>query len=386
MKSIISLLFALVLMVGCTKKNYEIPTDASGDVLLTTNSTTTTTGITVLDEKFTVSAYFPNAKSGDVMDVELLQLQIPTGGTTTQLLPLDGTKKTVTVGSDLKASISYSRTEGKLSAVGDYVVVVFSGLTDYAKQRVDMVAATTVSKPQVSGIDVDVARTSEIAYFSATVTPTSETTYSGTLVAKRKNGTGGTWENVSVTTTQPYLIPISGDDFAAGKDTMFYSFSSKLGSYTDEVLMTIIVRDPYFFLKKTATMTVGDNDGVNLLINGAVKANDPTAVLAVSSSLILQGGSAWLAAGNKIQFVPTTLAMYTENNSNDAIAAFNAGTPTTTADPIAGEGVYVFKFVNGSADTDVYYGMLKVTSVVPGVSATFEYRIGNLYAHLSVIK
>jgi len=76
--------------------------------------------------------------------------------------------------------------------------------------------------------------------------------------------------------------------------------------------------------------------------------------------------------------------MYAANKSNDAIAAYSAGVPTSTADPIA--GFYIFKIVNGTALSDVYYGMLNVTSVIHGVSITFEYRIGNLYAHLSVIQ
>jgi hypothetical protein len=78
--------------------------------------------------------------------------------------------------------------------------------------------------------------------------------------------------------------------------------------------------------------------------------------------------------------------MYSLNNSAEAKAAFAAGTPTNTADPIQGEAVYIFKAVNGSAPSDVYYGMLKVTNVNPNTSVSFEYRIGDQYAHLSVIK
>ncbi len=58
---------------------------------------------------------------------------------------------------------------------------------------------------------------------------------------------------------------------------------------------------------------------------------------------------------------------------------------TSTADPINGAGIFIFKVVNGPNPTDVYYGMVKVTTVIPGVSITIEYRIGNLYAHLAVI-
>ena len=35
--------------------------------------------------------------------------------------------------------------------------------------------------------------------------------------------------------------------------------------------------------------------------------------------------------------------MYSINNSNDAIAAFEEGTKTKTANPASGEGVYISK-------------------------------------------
>jgi hypothetical protein len=391
MKKIISLLCALVLIASCTKQPYyEIPLNPDGTVYLTGISSTTSTGISTLDGSFSVTATFATAKSGDVMNVELLQLQIPpTGGTSKQLLPMAGTQKTATVGSDLKATVTYTRAEAKMNIATDYVTVIFSGATDYAKARVDMVPATTVSKPKVSGKEVDVARTAETAFFNVTVVPKAGA-YTGTLVAKRKNGIAAAWVTVAgspFSGAQPLLVPISGTDFAVGKDTMIYSFTATSGSYTDEVTSTIIVRDPYFYLKKTATLTLGGSSaGRNLLTNAAVAETAATANVAVSGSLILKGGSAWLAAGKTITFVPTTLAMYDANNTTTAIAAFNAGVPTATADPIAGAGVYIYKIVNGAAPTDVYYGLMKMTSVVPGVSVTFEYRIGNQYAHLSVIQ
>jgi len=391
MKKFISIFCVLISILSCTEQDYyELPKDANGNVLLTGISSTTTTGISTLDGSLSVTATLPNAKVGDVMNIELLQLQIPTtGGTTTQLLPMAGTQKTATVGADMKATITYTRAEAKLTKASDYVTVVFNGKTEYAKARVDMVPAITTTKPIVSGVVVDVARTSEVAYFNVNVMP-KESAFTGTLVAKRKNGTTGTWVTITgspFSGTQPFLVPISGTDFAAGKDTMFYSFSAAKGAYVDEVLSTVIVRDPYFFLKKSATLTLGGSSaGRNLLINAAVAENDATANIAVSGSLVLKGGSAWLAAGKTIEFVPTTLAMYDANNLTNTIAAFTAGTKTTTADPIAGAGVFIFKIVNGPAAADVYYGLLKNTSVLPGVSTSFEYRIGDQYAHLSVVK
>lgn len=390
MKKIIYFVCMLILIVSCQEELLDIPRDENGNAILTDVSTTTTTGISTLDDEFTVNATVPNAKAGDVMTVECLQLQYYAEGGNDQLLPLAGTQKTVTVSNDKKVSVTYTRTQANLTKPGDYVTVTFAGDTDHAKQKVEMVYASKTTKPKVAGIEIDVARNAETAYFNVTVEPKAGA-YAGTLVAKRKNGMNDAWVDIAgspFSGAQPFLVPIAGTDFAAGKDTMYYSFKAQQGSYVDEIQTTIIVRDPYFFLKKTATITLtgATTSGRNLLINAAVAENNANAILALSGELQLKGGSAWLNAGNTIMFVPTTLAMYAANNSNDAIAAFEAGTPTATADPIAGEGVYIYKVVNGPNPQDVYYGMIKVTSVVPGVSVTFEYRIGNMYAHLAVVK
>ena len=382
----------LVLMVSCQDELFDVPRDESGNVIFTTISSTTTLGISTLDNQFSVTANLPNAKQGDVMNVECLQLQVPTGSAsaTKQLLPLAGTQKTATVGADKKATITYTRTEAKLAAVGDYITVVFNVATDYAKQRVDLLAATVVSKPKVGTKEIDVARTDETAFFNVTVKP-KLAAYTGTLVVTRKNGKKATPVDVPgspFTTADPFLVPISGTDFAAGKDTMIYSFKSTSGSLTDDIAYTVIVRDPYFYLKKTGvTMSLGGSSaGRNILINKGVAATDANAIIAIDGgSLIIHGGSAWAVGGKEISFVPATLALYDKNSTIDVIAAYAAGTPASTADPISGAGIFIFQVVNGPNPTDVYYGMIKVTTVIPGVSITLEYRIGNQYAHLSVI-
>jgi hypothetical protein len=391
MKKIISLLSLLVLIVSCKQDLFDVPRDANGNVVYHGVSSTTTLGVSTLDASFTVTATLPNAKSGDIMNVECLQLQIPTGSTSTtkQLLPLTGTQKTATVGADLKASITYTRTETKLVNVGDYVTVTFNGATDYAKQKVDLVAAVTSSKPAItksstSIVELDVARTTETAYFNVKVSPKLGA-YTGTLVARRKNGNAAPWVDVTGTpfaNAATFLVPISGSDFAVGKDTMYYSFKATVAGVTEELLPpAVVVRDPYFYLKKTGvTLALGGSSaGRNILTNSAVAETNANAIVAVSGTLILKGGSAWLAAGNTIGFVPSTNAQYDANSTVSTIAAYNAGTPTATADPIAGAGVYIFKVTIGA---DVYYGMIKVTSVLPGVSVTMEYRIGDKYIHL----
>ncbi len=381
----------LFIIVSCNEQAYyEIPLDENGDVLLTGVSSTEGTGISTLDDAFTVTATFATAKSGDVMMVELLQLQTPPGGgSAKQMLPMAGTQKDVTVGSDLKATVSYTRGEANLNSPGDNVRVIYNGATDFAKATVEMVPAANSSKPKVSGIEIDVARTDETAYFNVTVEPKAAA-YSGSLIAQRKNGTNASWENIPgspFTGSQPFLVPISGSDFMVGKDTMEYRFSSTSGSYTDEIKTTIIVRDPYFYLKKQAELVLGGaSAGRNLLVNASVAEDDASAMIAVSGSLLIQGGSQWLADGNTIEFVSSTALLYDKNNLTNIIVAFNDGTPSVSADPIGGEGFYIYKAVTGTDTADTFYGMLKMTNVVPNTSVSFEYRIGDQYAHLSIIE
>jgi hypothetical protein len=391
MKKIILLFCTMGLIISCTQSYWEIPRDEAGNIILTGVSSTTTTGISTLDNVFSATATFATAKVGDIMMVELLKLQDPPGLPAGQLLPIVGTQKNVTVGSDMKATVTYTRADATMTKATDYVTVVFNGATDFGKVTVTMVSATTVSKPKVSATkEIDIARTSETANFYITVVPKAAA-YSGNLVVKKKNGVKNPWVSVTgspFSGAQPFLVPISGNDFAVGKDTMYYQFTTVSGTYSDVIESKIIVRDPYFYLKKTGvTLTLGGaSSGWNLLKNAAVAENNANAVIAIAGSLILKGGSAWLAAGNTIQFVPSTAAMYNANNSTSTIAAFNAASPTNTADPIAGEGIYIFKIVNGPNPENVFYGMIKAVSVVPGVSVTIEYRIGDRYAHLLVIQ
>jgi len=129
----ISLIVSFVLMMGCTPQPYfDIPLDENGDVIFTGISEVTSDGVTAADTDFTVDAYFPNAKSGDVMTAEVLKHQEPSWdpGGELQLLPLAGTQKDITVGSELKTSVTYTKAEAGLVNVGDVITVVFSGATD----------------------------------------------------------------------------------------------------------------------------------------------------------------------------------------------------------------------------------------------------------------
>jgi hypothetical protein len=129
----ISFIVSFIVMMGCTDQPYfDIPRDEDGKVIFTGISEVTSTGITTADDDFTIFAYFPNAKPGDVMEAEVLKPQVPSWdpGGALQLLPLQGTKKSVTVGDDLKTSVAYTKAEASLVNVGDAVTVVFSGATD----------------------------------------------------------------------------------------------------------------------------------------------------------------------------------------------------------------------------------------------------------------
>ena len=121
----LSLIFTIGLMISCTDQPYfDIPYDENGNVIITQISEVTSDGVTTADDSFTINCYFPNAKSGDTMTATVLKRQDG------DLLPLSGTEKQITVGSDLKTSVTYTKAEAGLVNVGDAVTVVFSGETD----------------------------------------------------------------------------------------------------------------------------------------------------------------------------------------------------------------------------------------------------------------
>jgi hypothetical protein len=134
-KIIITLSFiaAVALMIGCTgQPYYDIPYDENGNVYISQISKVTADPVKVGQTSFTINCYFPNAKSGDVMKANVLQQQVPSWNPTgaKQLLPVAGSEKSITVGSDFKTSVTYTLTEANLLKVGDAITVVFSGATD----------------------------------------------------------------------------------------------------------------------------------------------------------------------------------------------------------------------------------------------------------------
>jgi len=129
----LSFIAAIAIMIGCTKQPYyDIPYDANGNVYVTKISQITANPVTTAMTSFTVNGYFPNAKSGDVMKATVLQQQVPSWNPAgaKQLLPVAGSEKSITVGSDFKTSVTYTLKEANLLKVGDAITVVFSGNTD----------------------------------------------------------------------------------------------------------------------------------------------------------------------------------------------------------------------------------------------------------------
>jgi hypothetical protein len=388
-RKIIQLTLILVaLIMSCSEQPYwDYPKDENGEAVITQVSKTTTAGITALDPGFSGESYLPNTKAGDVMTVELVKPQVPSWnpGGATQILPIAGTKKTFTVDNNLKIAFTYTRAEATMTKVNDWVTVIISGETESGIiKQLTLTSAMSATKPKAGGKEVVIVRSPEVANMEVKVTPKSAA-YTGDLTVKTKNGAKGAWITTTVSVPQPYNVPVAGTDFTAS-DTMFYEFTATSGQHSETVKTSIVVVEPYFLLhKKGITLTLGGSSaGLNLLTNTAVAANNANAVIAVvaepSGALALQAGSAY--AGT-IEFVPSTEAKFIDNKSEVAKADFAAGTPATKADPSQGEGAYIFKIVSGS---DTYYGMLKVTSVVPGKSVSMDYKIGDKYAHLAVIQ
>jgi hypothetical protein len=133
-KIIITLSFiaTIAIMIGCTDQPYyDIPYDENGNVYITGISKITSTGVTAADASLTINCYFPNAKSGDIMKAQVLKRQVPSWNPqgALQLLPY-GTPKNITVGSDLKTSVTFTKAEAGLVNVGDAITVTFAGATD----------------------------------------------------------------------------------------------------------------------------------------------------------------------------------------------------------------------------------------------------------------
>jgi len=373
-------------MVSCSKQPYwNVPDVVNGVAAITGISTATSPGISTLDDNFTVNVSLPNAKSGDVMTVELLKRQIPAGSTSSQLLPLAGTQQSITIASDLTASVTYTKVQAQMVNPGDVIYVSWAGKTESASLVVTLTPATSVTGPKYNGNSVKLIRGAGTAYFDVNVAPKSGP-YTGMVVVQRKSGFNAPWVSVG-SFAAVSQVPISGDDFAVGKDTMYYNFVAQSGSNTDNVTIVVVDNDPYFFLKKAGTMSIGSTDGLNLLVNGAVSATSANAILAVDAgTLMLHGGVNWAVGGKSISFVPSTLADYATNSPTSAIATYMAGTPSATASPSFGEGVYVFKIVNGTNPTDIFYGIIKITNIIPNVSVGYEYRIGSTYVQLASIQ
>jgi hypothetical protein len=378
----LTLVTIAALLQSCSKQEYvNIPRNADGSAYITTVASTTNTGMTTLDNGFSVTATLPNAKAGDEMVAELLAQQLPVGGSATQLLPIAGTQKKLIVGSDLKVTVSYTREQALFKNVNDQVTVTFAGKTESAFTTISMGLATSVKGPLYDGKAVNIRRNSGAAYFEVAVAPKAAA-YTGNVTVLKRNGIALAW----TPTDYAYgtKIPISGDDYAVGKDTMYYAFVSKVGSFSDTVRMTVFANAPLFQLTKSGTMVLGaTTGGVNVMSNSTVSATDTLAILAIdAASLQIKAGSA-LRASTTISFVPSTSALYAAGNAADIQAAFDAGTASTMIDPIAGVPVYIFKIVDASG---TYYGILSITSVVPGTSVAYAYKIGSTYAQLAILK
>ena len=144
-KIIITLSFIAVIaiMIGCTDQPYyDIPYDENGNVYITQISKVTCDPVKVGQTSFTINCYFPNAKSGDTMKSTVLKQQVPSWnpGGATQLRPLAGSEKSITVGGDFKTSVTYTLAEAGLVKAGDAITVVFSGATDSGKISITLKA------------------------------------------------------------------------------------------------------------------------------------------------------------------------------------------------------------------------------------------------------
>jgi hypothetical protein len=143
MKNLKALIFIsavlVIAVIGCNQPYYHIPMkNGKPDITQLSTTAVTPDPVTTNDSKFTVTATLPNAQEGDQMTAQILKKQVPKGGGSKQWLPVNGTKKQVPVGSDLKASATFTRKAAQLKNPGDEVKVVFSGKHDSAQMDITL--------------------------------------------------------------------------------------------------------------------------------------------------------------------------------------------------------------------------------------------------------
>ena len=113
---------------------------------------------------------------------------------------------------------------------------------------VTLTAATSVGVPEYSGKAVKVTRGAGTANLDITVKPKSAA-YNGMVVVQKKNGFNDPWVSVGSFPANSQ-VPVSGDDFAIGKDTMYYNFVATSGSNKDNVTVVVVIMIPISFLRK----------------------------------------------------------------------------------------------------------------------------------------
>lgn len=378
------------LVVSCSKQEYyDVPVDANGRAIITTVSSGTNTGITSLDGSLTVTTTLPNAKAGDVMIAEIVKSQIPPGGGAAQNLPLAGTKKSVTVAADKTTSVTYTKAETGL-AIGQAIVVTFSGATDsYTSPQITMTSATSIGSLQYQGKSTPAVRGAGTATLKVTVAPKSGA-YTGDIVVSTKDDPAAAYVVANTYTGATADIPVDASTFPVS-GTRYYQVQTTLNGVTETVTTQVTAQDPFFFLKKTTgilSLTNASQGGFLLTTGASATSSAATAQITVSGgSLAVKAGPATSGSATKsIDFVASTVAAYDANNAAAAKAAYAAGTKLATADPGVGTGVYIFRMQIGTAPDNVYYGYIKFNTVTPGTSVAFEYRIGDIYPHLLVIK
>jgi hypothetical protein len=384
-----------LLLASCSKQEYyNVPVDANGRAIITSVSTGTNTGITSLDNSLTVVAKLPNAKAGDSFTAEIVKSQTPTGGGAAQNLPLAGSKKTVTVAADLTATVTYTKAETALN-LGESIVVTFSGATDsYTSPQITLTTATTVGTLNFANKATTAVKGAGSANLPVTVAPKGST-YAGTITVSTSDSEAGPYTVAYTPVGSTFNIPVDASTFGS-TGVRYYKIQATLNGVTETVISRVVAQESFFFLKKTTgilSLATSGQSGFNLTtgasVDGSVTdATKTRAQLVVNSnSLVIKAGPAITGVtGNSLFFVASTVADYNANNAIAAKAAYAAGTPTTTADGSTGSGVFIYKMVLGPLSTDVYYGYIKITTVVPGVSSAFEYLIGDQYAHLAVIQ
>jgi hypothetical protein len=221
---------------------------------------------------------------------------------------------------------------------------------------------------------VTVYQNDNVAYISYSVDPPRATAES--ILIETKVGAEGVYTVVAGNYNPVYdSLAVVGSDYNAN-DTVYYQFTSKIGTNKQVSELNFIVNKIEFPNEGGTRLTVSDNvgQGFDLVKNEIVDPGTVTADMEIVHVVLSTVG---FESSNGTLFVATDADVYANNDVVVAKALFSAGTKQSGFANVTAVDYFIYKTSRG---TDDYYGIIHITGAFLATDGVgddfieFEYR------------